>query len=234
MKKINFIISCILVFALSGCASTNSTGNNTQNAITTNTENQVPENIKSLQHKIDKAMEVTPSYDEIIEIEKLYNDLLKSEQEKIKDYDKILNMKKLDENDVECIFTVKRLKSSLTEKKGKTLDILSVYYYPDRSSTTVKVDYSIQDDYGRTEKDSYYYMVKATEEDGNWSCEEDPFFELDRLKDMKAILSGGDTNSAQDYAKETFERHREEVKTASIVQIMENIDIKINWGKAVI
>ena len=62
------------------------------------------EYVKDLQHKIDKALESDPSYEELIEIRDDYDELLKSEQEQIKNYDKIEEMFTVSEEVVAGVF----------------------------------------------------------------------------------------------------------------------------------
>lgn len=85
------------------------------------------EYVKDLQHKIDKALESDPSYEELIEIRDDYDELLKSEQEQIKNYDKIEEMFTVSEEVVAGVFAANALKERL--KNPSSLKILSAGYF---------------------------------------------------------------------------------------------------------
>lgn len=178
---------------------------------------EVPDYVKSLQHKIDKALESTPSYDKIAEIKREYNDLLKSEQAMIKNYDKINALNPMDIHTVASIVAVKKLKAYL--KDPNSLTLLSV------SSTlgnqgvgTIKLTYTASNSYGGTVTEEWYYQFLLVKQDnGKWECK---------------VGFTDNTKSSQNLAKDAYTREKSLNSHSVDVQlVMNNLDLSIKTNK---
>ena len=188
---------------------------------------EVPENVKTLQHKIDKALESEPTYDDIAEIKELYDDLLKAEQEMITNYDKIEAMNKIDSNVVSCVFAANKLRDQL--KNPNSLEILSAKCYENDGTVAIMIDYNASNDLGGTVEDYYYCLLDTpTEDNGTWSCKLDHLFagECD-LELVNAALGSNSSTSSQETARKAFSKGESSAIEVNPSQIMDNIDMAI-------
>jgi hypothetical protein len=182
---------------------------------------EVPEAVKTLQHKIDKALESEPTYDDLIEIQEEYDDLLMAEQEMITNYDKIVAMNTIDSKLVSCVFAANRLKERL--KNPSSLEINSAYCYESDMTDYVKINYSASNDLGGMKDGEYYCMTTIpTEKDGVWQCAYDSYYKVDLALDS---MMGSD--NAQSTGKIEFLRYESNATEMTPKQIMDNIDLKI-------
>lgn len=195
------------------------------------------EYVKDLQHKIDKALESDPSYEELIEIRDDYDELLKSEQEQIKNYDKIKEMFTVSEEVVAGVFAANALKERL--KNPSSLKILSAGYsssydeidkeygMEDVMGAVVKLDYTATNDMGGEVEDTYYcWQYVPVEEDGKWTCKyNDIFWSLLPGEAMGNLAGSDEKSQAQKMAEEQYNDY--EIIELEPEQIMDNIDMDI-------
>ena len=155
---------------------------------------KIPENVKEVQHKIDKALESEASYENVKEIQDLYNELLKEEQEMITDYEKIEEMYVIDENVAGSIFAAKTLKSLL--KNPNSLELLSASCGKAEGKMVIKLEYVATNGFGGASDDDFYCLIEMPkEENGVWNCELEEAYSLVLDVDMYSILLGTDYNS---------------------------------------
>ena len=220
------LVAVVLSTSLSAC------GNKDTSNATADTEQEieVPEDVRKLQHKIDKALESNPSYEDLLEIKEMYDDLLNAEQEMIENYDEIEKMFKVDSNTVACVFAVNKLKDQL--KNPSSLEIISAKCYELVGTVYIWINYSASNSYGGTVESDYYCVVdNPTEENGQWSCKLDDLFatyyRMDILNAAMASLSSSSSssNDSQEYAERMFQK--DTAKTVDPKRIMDNIDMYI-------
>ena len=153
-RRMFFVCAVILCIMLSACASK---------------EAELPEMVKAVQHKIDKALESEPTYADLLEIQDDYDELLKSEQELVKNYDRIEKM--ISEADASAssddslqysIAAVNMLKKYL--KHPDTLDIRKLEY-GERTNEGVNVvhfvhiEFAAENEVGGNRIDEAMYSV---------------------------------------------------------------------------
>ena len=183
MKKIKITICSLLLLSLVVCLCACATNSNSSPGNNSTKTEDVPEAVSSLQHKIDKALESEPSYEDWIEIKEEYDDLLKAEQDMITGYDKVAAKFALDRETVACIATAQKLKGML--KNPSTLKITGVEVRKEKIKYIVKLDYSAENNVGGTVEDTYYCSFSdINEEDGKWTYRLDfvftAFMDFDR------------------------------------------------------
>lgn len=190
-----------------------------------------PDNVKLVQHKIDKALESEPSYQDYAEIKNLYEDLLKAEQEMIENYDQIESQFCLSEKEVACIFSAQLLKGMLKAPDSLQItDVQCASYKNDGGLLIpiVLIKYSATNGFGGTVTDTFYCcldnMPSYDEANDEWSCE------LQLLYKMKiqyeAKYGYPHQSSAQEYGRDEFNACTEKENVDPTV-IMENINMKI-------
>ena len=213
MKKISiFVLALMMSLLLCSC------GNTTQGE----EEIQTSQAVKTIQHKIDKALESEPTYDDVMEIKNLYNDLLKDEQAQIKNYDKIESMFSLSKEAVGCIYATNTLKENL--KNPNSLNLITASCIIDSDEMYIKIEYSASNDVGGTVENDYYCVVDTpTENNGNWTCGLEHLFQVNYTLDL---LNGGD--EAQSHAEDEYEHCTSTPTEVSVNQIMDNIDLEIS------
>lgn len=204
MKKkiLSVFIVCMLCFGFTACGK------------------KVPEAVESLQHKIDKTLESesTPDYEDIVEIEELYDDLLNEEQSMITNYDKIKAMYAIDSNLVSCVYAANDLKDRL--KNPNSLEIISAECYNEGEDTTVKIEYSAENIVGGTKEDDYYCIVNTpTENNGQWYCTLKPIFYYVRTTNGES--------EAQYNSMIRFSKGGDNVVEVNAKQIMDNLNMTI-------
>ncbi len=156
MKKIRLAIIFISILFLFGCQTTGGMSGD-----------EVPELVKNIQHKIDKALESNPSYSDLIEIQNDYDELLIAEQEQVRDFDKIqtmINDYKRNASDSESYKYAEEAVGILQKrvKHQNTLDIKKISYSIYKSSYTYKVvyiEYFADNDLGGNVAGEAYYCI---------------------------------------------------------------------------
>lgn len=212
MKKISILVLALIISLLLCSCGGASQGNE---------ETQKSEAVITLQHKIDKALESEPSYDDLMEIKNLYDDLLNDEQAQITNYDKIESMFSLSEETVGCIYATNKLMSQL--KNPNSLNLISASCYSGSNSMYIKIEYSADNNLGGTVEDEYYCMVDIpTESNGIWTCELEEQFQIKYTLDL---FNG--SNKAQTLARENYDKIANSAIEVSTNQIMDNIDLEI-------
>lgn len=228
-KLVTIVLILSVCLCVTGCANT-------------------PEAVKTLQHKIDKALESEPKYDDLVKIQEEYDALLKAEQEMVKNYDKIQEMAKPDYYTVGCVFVIKnylldRLKSR------ESFKLLSAECYDrkdlvkgDRDIIPIKIKYSASNAYGGTVENELYSIVyRPDEKDGKWYCSLEKSYEisydLDVLRNYADAITGNSAgktpkSSSQEQAKREFSYgKKEEIVNLNPSKIMSNIDLEIVTDK---
>lgn len=216
-KVLNIVLVYLLMCFITGCGSNKEA-------------ERVPENVSIVQHKIDKALESEPTYKDIVEIKDLYDDLLYSEQELVKGYDKIEEMLQISSKDVACIFAIQTLKGNL--KAPNSLEISAVNYMTyknnnDEDRIGIQIEYSAQNSFGTNIADTYYCLETIPvydEQSSTWLCDLDELFRAKSIYEEK--YSGTVGSSSQSCAKSEFET-AENVESMEIDKIIKNIDLKI-------
>lgn len=193
-------------------------------------DEKMSEEVRILQRKIDKALESEPSYEDLIEIRELYEDLLNAEQEQVTNYDRIEGMFSLSYETVACIYATNKLKENL--KNPSTLNVISASCVKDSSFETlcIKIDYTADNNVGGTVEDEYYCMVDVPikDENGNWSCKLDDLFEkFYNLELLNGALRTSSRISSQDKARKEYNRYSDDATEVNAVQIMDNLNLSI-------
>ena len=185
-------------------------------------EPKIPENVKEVQHKIDKALESEPTYSDLVEIRTLYDDLLKAEQEMVTNYDQIKELMKIDSNVVSCVYAVKYLRKNL--KNPSSLQLYSAQCCSHEGKDVVKFKYSATNSYGGAITDDYYFVLTTPKEkNGQWSCKMDETFAAFILGDM---IDYGSVSS-QDIGKTDWTMYKGNAVNVDISQISDNIGMTI-------
>lgn len=181
---------------------------------------KVPENVKEVQHKIDKALESEPSYKDLKEIQDLYDDLLNEEQEKVENYDKIESLLKPSETDVACAYAVLNLKEQLSNPSSLVINSAKCSLSPGTEISTgnktvyVKIDYSAANGFGAMLDDTFYCVEECPKfVSGRWKCKlEDSYsrnYQLDLLNTLYDAQMGQSRthNEAQEKAQRAYENN---------------------------
>lgn len=229
MKKgLCFILA--LVMCLTLCACGNSVSKEQQDNEQTV---QVSEEVKTVQRKIDKALESEPSYESLMEIRDLYESLLAKEQAQVENYDKLERLFQLNNEEVAGVFAINKLKGEL--KNPSSLEVLSassIVY--DDTSIIIKIDYTAENKMGGTDEKAYYCLVNTPAYDKNsneWSCGLDSLFQTYCYSEAASILLGSsiNKNASQDYAKGQWNFYEGYEKTTTLepAKLMDNIDLHI-------
>ena len=211
------------ILCLTACSSGNTEKNNEKSVA-----EDAPEAVKTLQHKIDKALESEPTYEDIVEIMEEYDDLLKAEQDMITNYDKIEAMNKIDANVVSCVFAANKLKEHL--KNPNSLEIIEAECGIDGDTIAVKLDYKADNSIGGSVEDEYYCLMDTpVENNDKWTCQLDAYFASLYNQEMIGSLLGSNSRGgdSQKEAKDHFDKYSDEVVEVSVDQIMDNIDMSI-------
>ena len=192
-RMIARVLSAVMILSLCACG------------------NGVSEEARAVQHKIDKALESTPTYGELEEIRESYNDLLEEERATVKDYDKIEPLFELNATEVSAVYAVQQLKDRL--KNPSSLKLLSVAISKpyENTSVPIKIDYTAENNIGGTVEDTYYCVVSlATYDKDNdtWSCGLESLFQSRyRLELVNSLLgSKSSIEGSQEYAKKEYNR----------------------------
>lgn len=218
MKKL-FLMFLTLVMCVSlwGCGGSQEENAKTQEPETTQVE--IPQEVKDLQRKIDKALETEPAYDSLKEIKSLYDELLNAEQAMIVNYDKIEEMFVLDELEIMTIYAVNDLKSGL--KNPNTLELFSAEITKDLflDFYVVYIEYSAENSLGGKVENSYYSVVESAQDEktGEWLCK------LEAVFDSQSVLN---PTEAQKYAKKEYEGNKEYF-AMDVDKIKDNLDYPI-------
>ena len=228
MRKKLLLGILISIFSISLSACGNDIENQSENNAATTQE--ISEEVRTLQRKIDKALEVEPSYEDLIEIRELYEDLLNAEQEQVTNYDNIEKMFTLSDGTVACIYAANILKDNL--KNPSTLNVISASCVKDTTFETIyiKIDYAADNNVGGTVENEYYCMVDVPIEDenGNWSCKLDDLFESSyNLELINGMLGTSSGMSSQDTARQRYNSHSNDAIEVNAAQIMDNLDLPI-------
>ena len=181
---------------------------------------KVPENVKEVQHKIDKALESEPSYKDLKEIQELYDDLLSAEQEKIENYDKIEQLLKPSETDVACAYAVLNLKYQLSNPSSLVVNSANCSLSGGTMISTgnkevyVKIEYSAENGYGAMIDDTFYCVEECPKYvNGKWKCKlQDSYsrnYQLDLLNTLYDAQMGlsGSHSEAQEKAQREYENN---------------------------
>lgn len=180
----------------------------------------VPENVKEVQHKIDKALESEPSYKDLKEIQELYDDLLNAEQEKVENYDKIEQLLKPSETDVACAYAVLNLKYQLSNPSSLVVNSANCSLSGGTMISTgnkevyVKIEYSAANGYGAMIDDTFYCVEECPKfVNGKWKCKlQDSYsrnYQLDLLNTLYDVQMGqsGSHSEAQEKAQRAYENN---------------------------
>ena len=174
-----------------------------------------PSNVKSIQHKIDKALEATPSYDSLKEIQISYDELLSDEQDMVKNYDKIQSLLELNANDIAGIFAVGTLQNELANPNS--INLISATKKEDgKENIIVQIEYSAENSFGANEEDVYYIVLMKpdyNQQENIWSCGIEQGFNialnLDRVNSLLNSLqssSATNENTAQQEAQRDYQK----------------------------
>lgn len=228
MKKgLCFILA--LVMCLTLCACGNSVSKEQQDNEQTV---QVSEEVKTVQRKIDKALESEPSYESLMEIRDLYESLLAKEQAQVENYDKLERLFQLNNEEVAGVFAINKLKGRL--KNPSSLEVLSVNSITYIDTCMIKIDYTAENNVGGTKEGTYYCLVNAPTYDKNsnkWSCGLNSLFISKLSLEATSSLTQADLfkNESQRYAKEQYNKYDGSGKTTTLepAKLMDNIDLHI-------
>lgn len=195
-------------------------------ACTGKVSEDVPENVKEVQHKIDKALESEPSYKDLKEIQELYDDLLNAEQEKVENYDKIEQLLKPSETDVACAYAVLNLKYQLSNPSSLAVNSAKCSLSSGTAGNKevyVKIEYSAANGYGAMIDDTFYCVEECPKYvNGKWKCKlQDSYsrnYQLDLLNTLYDAQMGrsGSHSEAQEKARQAYENN---AKGQSIVKV---------------
>lgn len=188
----------------------------------------VSDEVKAVQRKIDKALEGEPSYESLVEIRDLYENLPLEEQEQIKNYDKLEPLFQLNSEEVAAIFSINQIKSGL--KNPSSMELLSVSSVVNTTNIAVKIDYTATNSAGGTTEKTTYYVVSIPTYDealDEWSCGLDEAFESQRNLEAIDYLLGRDiyTNSSQEYAERAYSG--KESTSLETAKLIDNADLYI-------
>lgn len=173
MKRIMLVLLCLcMVFSLVACGGSTST---------TKVET-VPESVKALQHKIDKAMETPPTNERIEEIKKEYGDLLSSEQAMVKNYEKVIEMYTVDKHTLSCIVAVNEIQSTLSSTSSFRLVEAECSMLSDYSGV-LKITYKVN---GTENKYFRTFSMTSDIKTDRWTCK----VKADSEQSAKDIFKG--------------------------------------------
>lgn len=184
--------------------------------------------VRSVQRKIDKALESEPSYENLVEIRDLYEELLLEEQKQIKNYDKLKPLFQLNSTEVAGVFSVKQLMGEL--KNPSSLELLSASSVINTTSIAVKIDYTAENSMGGTNEKTYYCLVSIPTYDealDEWSCSlEESFESLCNLEAVDYLLGRNTyTLSSQEYAERAY--NGKESTPLEAAKLIDNVDLYI-------
>lgn len=231
-KILLMMIAVCLLLSLSACSASAEQTVKEEATEVEETEVEIPEMVRSLQHKIDKALESEPTYDDIVEIQNEYDDLLMAEQAMIKNYDKIEKMVAIDENLVSCVYAAQKLQARL--KNPSSLQIISAKCCNTPTKVAVKLDYSATNDLGGTvESTDYCLVVPPTQnEQGEWTCYYDYLYAtvlqgelIDALSESITGVSTRVGRSSDDIVRDSYEEGSAIEVNAH--QVMDNLSLSI-------
>lgn len=181
---------------------------------------RVPENVKEVQHKIDKALESEPSYKDLKEIQKLYDELLSAEQEKVERYDKIEQLLQPSETDVACAYAVLNLRYELSNPSSLVVNSATCSLSGGTVISTgnkevyVKIEYSAANGFGAMIDDTFYCVEECPKfVNGKWECKlQDSYlrnYQLDLLNTLYDAQMGrsGSHSEAQEKAQREYENN---------------------------
>ena len=192
---------------------------------------KMSEEAESIQRKIDKALESEPTYEDLVEIQNGYNDLLMEEQETIQNYDQIQEKLKLTDLDIAAIYTANQLKGML--KNPSSLELLSAGVAIDDKDPKyyVKLVYTAANNVGGNIEDTFYWIVTKPSYDEaqeRWGCRTEPdFLDAYETEALLNSLIGTDDHYFQDSAGSSYDHFIEESGELSPQKIMDNIDTPI-------
>lgn len=220
MKKKIILLGLTLVFLFSV---TSCTGNQDKSSDAPMPER--PAAVIDLQHKIDKALESSPTYRDLLDIRDAYNDLLQSEQELVDRYDELEPLFALSSEDVACIYAISNLKSQLKNPSSFTLLSASCAADTDEDTIALKINYTAANNMGGAVEDTYYCLVYTPEfndDHQQWSCKLEEEFSLTIALEA---LGGARVNSSEKVAKDVYDSNA--VIDIDIDKIMDNLDLQI-------
>lgn len=181
---------------------------------------RVPENVKEVQHKIDKALESEPSYKDLKEIQELYDELLSAEQEKVERYDKIEQLLQPSETDVACAYAVLNLRYELSNPSSLVVNSATCSLSGGTVISTgnkevyVKIEYSAANGFGAMIDDTFYCVEECPKfVNGKWECKlQDSYlrnYQLDLLNTLYDAQMGrsGSHCEAQEKAQGEYENN---------------------------
>lgn len=191
------------------------------------------EEARAVQRKIDKALESEPTYEDLVEIQNDYDDLLLKEQETIKNYDKIEEQLKVTASDVAIIYSANQFKPKL--KNPSSLEIISASVTPVNSEDGgyyVKLDYTATNSFGAALEDIVYWQVEQPvydESTDQWSCKtNDDFAEWMEIDEEYESLTGIESNDCQEMTQIHYENSEYGEIDANVEKIKNNLDMSIS------
>lgn len=246
-KLIALLMALVLCLPLCACGNNASEGIDQEISAATDESqgaeetSSMSEEVRTVQRKIDKALESDLSYEKLVEIQNLYEELLSDEQKQIKNYNSFKALLQLDRADVAAILSINKLKELL--ENPSTLELLAVDCVTARyvDCMMVKINYTAANEYGiRSDATSYFtvdiptynYMSKV------WSCKlEDSFNRLWTFYDDDSYVLAGfgflqtkTKNDAQKEAKQSYDREVSsggDFVSLDPVKLLYNIDLNI-------
>lgn len=169
-----------------------------------NINQDMPERVEELQHKIDKALESEPTYSQILDIKQEYNDLLLSEQSMINNYDKILAINSVDANVACAVHTVDKLKKILKHPGSLEINSVQVSALDTTYLIVVKIDYAAENDLGGMMYDEYYWEYSDVKNEGDkWTYTNDAL----QLYIKYQSVGGFNGQQPEEHAKEDFGKY---------------------------
>lgn len=193
---------------------------------------KMSEEARAVQRKIDKALESEPTYEDLVEIQNGYDDLLLKEQETIQNYDKIEEQLKVTASDVAIIYSANQFKPKL--KNPSSLEIISASVTPVDSEDGgyyVKLDYTATNGFGAAVEDIVYWEVDQPVYDeaaDQWSCKtDDDFAEWMETDELYEYFSGVEQNDCQEMTKSHYEFNLYGEITANVEKIKNNLNMSI-------
>lgn len=195
-------LSLLMAFSMAACAE------------------RVPENVKEVQHKIDKALESEPSYKDLKEIQELYDELLSAEQEKVERYDKIEQLLQPSETDVACAYAVLNLRYELSNPSSLVVNSATcslsgrTVISTGNKEVYVKIEYIAANGFGAMIDDTFYCVEECPKfVNGKWECKlQDSYlrnYQLDLLNTLYDAQMGrsGSHSEAQEKAQREYENN---------------------------